>query len=227
MALQKTSPRPPLRPKFNSNLTSDRLRVGSGTITPRFLIGKATQKDRKSMFKELGLDDVDSDSTCSTPSGVTLASCLGASSYGDASTVGQIPSAAAALVSRASTSGLDLNSTLHGMADENPPIPGNQGLGASATSLDEQEHDQTSETNKWYSRLRLSSPRPRIPTAASPPPHPVSTLQRVTMLALLIAVAIPSLAFRGGEGSAVANAGVVPREQSPVDVCKRWAQQGE
>lgn len=49
----------PVRPKFNSHLTSDRLREGSGLyLPPAFRTGRSNiRKGRTSVFKELGLDD--------------------------------------------------------------------------------------------------------------------------------------------------------------------------
>ncbi|KAG6001007.1 hypothetical protein E4U21_004785 [Claviceps maximensis] len=49
----------PVRPKFNSHLTSDRLREGAGLyLPPLFKSPRGNiRKDRVSVFKELGLDD--------------------------------------------------------------------------------------------------------------------------------------------------------------------------
>lgn len=51
----------PVRPKFNSHLTSDRLREGAGLyLPPAFRTGRSNiRKGRTSIFKELGLDDTD------------------------------------------------------------------------------------------------------------------------------------------------------------------------
>jgi hypothetical protein len=49
----------PVRPKFNSQLTSDRLREGAGLYLPPLFNAPSTniRKGRVSVFKELGLDD--------------------------------------------------------------------------------------------------------------------------------------------------------------------------
>ncbi|KJZ72612.1 hypothetical protein HIM_07971 [Hirsutella minnesotensis 3608] len=49
----------PVRPKFNSHVTSDRLREGAGLyLPPAFRTGRSNiRKGRTSVFKELGLDD--------------------------------------------------------------------------------------------------------------------------------------------------------------------------
>ncbi|KAM3466975.1 hypothetical protein MY5147_000305 [Beauveria neobassiana] len=47
----------PVRPKFNSHITSDRLREGAGLRLPPFAVRVSNiQKDRRSVFRELGLE---------------------------------------------------------------------------------------------------------------------------------------------------------------------------
>ncbi|CAI4217144.1 unnamed protein product [Parascedosporium putredinis] len=59
-----TLPAPrPVRPKFNSMLTSDRLREGSLIRTQSFMTTGKVKKNRKSVFRELGLDDDLSDAS--------------------------------------------------------------------------------------------------------------------------------------------------------------------
>ncbi|KAM4059578.1 hypothetical protein HRG_011634 [Hirsutella rhossiliensis] len=60
----------PVRPKFNSHLTSDRLREGAGLyLPPAFRTGRSNiRKGRTSVFKELGLDDPH----CPPPSPVVI-----------------------------------------------------------------------------------------------------------------------------------------------------------
>ncbi|KAG6298608.1 hypothetical protein E4U09_000655 [Claviceps aff. purpurea] len=55
-----TSSSGPVRPKFNSHVTSDRLREGAGLyLPPMFQAPRGNiRKGRVSVFKELGLDDV-------------------------------------------------------------------------------------------------------------------------------------------------------------------------
>ena len=50
----------PTRPKFNSQLTSDRLREGAGLYLPALFKTPSMhiRKGRVSVFKEMGLDDV-------------------------------------------------------------------------------------------------------------------------------------------------------------------------
>ncbi|QPH00062.1 hypothetical protein C2857_003215 [Epichloe festucae Fl1] len=54
------SPSGPVRPKFNSHVTSDRLREGAGLYLPSLFRTPSSniRKGRVSVFKELGLDDL-------------------------------------------------------------------------------------------------------------------------------------------------------------------------
>lgn len=98
----------------------------------------------------------------------------------------------------------------------------------------------------WYARLPRVR-RPRIRTVSSAPPPSLSTLSRVSTIALLIAVLLPGFSsyYKGREtvSPVVADAGVIRetprtsgpvlesiverREESPTRVCRRWAHQGE
>ncbi|KAK2589767.1 hypothetical protein QQS21_012557 [Conoideocrella luteorostrata] len=50
----------PVRPKFNSHVTSDRLREGAGLYLPPLFQtpSSSIRKGRVSVFKEMGLDDL-------------------------------------------------------------------------------------------------------------------------------------------------------------------------
>ncbi|KAK3191586.1 hypothetical protein K4F52_002401 [Lecanicillium sp. MT-2017a] len=48
----------PVRPKFNSHITSDRLREGAGLVLPPFAARASNlRKGRTSVFREMGLED--------------------------------------------------------------------------------------------------------------------------------------------------------------------------
>jgi hypothetical protein len=93
----------------------------------------------------------------------------------------------------------------------------------------------------WYARLPRVR-RPRIKTVSSAPPPSMSTITRLSSIALLIAVLVPGFSYYNGREEAAPNlagAGVINtkaaeaspvlelRADSPTDVCKRWAHQGE
>lgn len=52
-----TSPTHPTRPPFNSRRTQDRLREGEGLYAMIFRTDSNLRRGRKSVFKEIGLDD--------------------------------------------------------------------------------------------------------------------------------------------------------------------------
>ena len=270
---------PPIRPQFNSMLTSDRLRVGSGTSTPRFIsAGKSTRKERKSIFKELGLDDDDnfgyhqsaspSSSTpipVVSPPVVSSGTLGGAALYDDRSPPsGPITGLVSdgGLGSPRATTGLRTQQGLHSMHDENEEgrqrhkySQSRSTISTTATTTTSASEHHIKEdygqkersklrqqaigsTKPWYARFSLTSRRPRIETTASAPASTISALHRFTMLALLVAVVLPALAYQRGGVRNVADAGpvpapevvqegIVPRGKSPVEICTRWAQQGE
>ncbi len=48
----------PVRPKFNSHITSDRLREGAGLVLPPFAVRTSNiRKGRTSVFREMGLEE--------------------------------------------------------------------------------------------------------------------------------------------------------------------------
>lgn len=82
----------------------------------------------------------------------------------------------------------------------------------------------------WYARLYKSDGRPRVQAASDAPPGGGSGVTRFTMIALLIAIIIPALSLRssaeGNKAPSVASAGpITRRDDSPTDVCIRWAHQ--
>ena len=92
----------------------------------------------------------------------------------------------------------------------------------------------------WYSKLAKGS-RPVIKTSATSPPGSYSSVTRVALIALLIAVVVPGFRYSGGSHQVNingANAGVIRepelvdnastiegRQNSPTTVCTRWSHQ--
>ncbi|KAI1846636.1 hypothetical protein JX266_007209 [Neoarthrinium moseri] len=181
------------RPKFDSKLTSDRLREGSA-LTKIQMVSNI-RKGRKSVFREVGLmDDEDEYQHKSSESS-------------DEKNFGEIT-----------------------------------GLVSEPTSPIERRRDSTGDVDesrrktRWLSKLTPVK-RPRIKAAASAPPPTLASLQRLSMIALLIAVVLPAISYNNGRNKVElsgADAGVIRnvpeiilenRADSPVDVCLRWAQQ--
>ncbi|ETS86561.1 hypothetical protein PFICI_00389 [Pestalotiopsis fici W106-1] len=186
----------PRRPRFDSNITSDRLREGSVVSPSSPMGGSSIKKGRKSVFREIGLvDDWTEDIKKSLDS-------TDEKEFGE----------------------------LTGVSLEEPASP--TGTNAETTC----DSDESRTPRRWSSILNQVK-RPRIKAGSSAPPPSTSSLHRLTTIALLIAVILPTISYHHGrqkiDNSGV-DAGVIPnppaivledRADSPVDVCLRWAQQ--
>jgi hypothetical protein len=179
------------RPRFDSKLTSDRLRESSTS----FSMASNISKGRKSIFKEMGLSDDESERSYNPQE------------FSDEKEFGEI----AGLSS-------EPRSSIGTRADD--------------------EADESKKKSRWLSMLS-SAARPKIKSAASAPPATVSSVQRMSMIALIIAIVIPAISYKNGWQKVEMNgadAGVIrepqgivleDRADSPVTVCKRWAHQCE
>ncbi|KAK3987573.1 hypothetical protein QBC44DRAFT_117838 [Cladorrhinum sp. PSN332] len=215
----------PVRPKFHHSCTNDRLRESSRSHLFLSSMSGKIRKDRKSVFKELGLDT-------DQPSGP----------YASEHEFGEITG----LASPASTYFPD---AAH--AQDNASEDGKSETGGNQNrDQDEQDQDQSDSARSptspsrssrpWYSRLTPGR-RPKVRAVSSAPPPSVSSFSRVSMIALLIAVVLPAFSYYSGDEKGalggVAEAGVIyrrtqdagpvlePRADSPTKVCKRWAHQ--
>jgi hypothetical protein len=197
------------RPRFNSHLTSDRLREGSGLRPHPFAMISNIRKDRKSIFKEVGLeDDFNGDGSPTSPTG-THTRNQSMSSEKDS---GEI----------AGLTGDNDRDDVGSKQDIND----DESINATC-----QQQRAGSTSRLWYSRIYVWYRRPRIKAASSAPPSTTSGLHRLTLIALLIAIVFPGFSYNNGRTKieiSGADAGlIVPRDTSPVDVCKRWAHQGK
>ncbi|KAK0645761.1 hypothetical protein B0T16DRAFT_509581 [Cercophora newfieldiana] len=207
--------RPPVRPKFHHHNTNDRIREGSGRPLSIHMIGKI-RKDRKSVFKELGLD--------------TDESGLG---YADEKVFGEITGLSSPTDKGGRSARVSAERGSETGSDDGRGEQKGEGEVVSPTS------PTGSQKSSWYSRL-ASGRRPKIRTAASAPPPGMAGLSRLTTIALLIAVVLPGFGYYNGREKVVvsgADAGVIQerpkgfgpvldtRAPSPTKVCKRWSQQ--
>ncbi|KAF4777573.1 kelch domain-containing protein [Colletotrichum scovillei] len=212
-----------VRPRFNSHNTSDRLREGSGLRPKAYPMVSNIKKGRKSVFKEVGLDDDFSDD-CGSPVVETFQqSCGRQESMSSEKVFGDVP-------------GLE-EAKRDGTSNDEEDDAEDDGDGDSRRSATEQReaaNDSRQQSSSqavkvsWYNKLSQGYRRPRIKTVSSAPPPTISSLQRIGMIALLIAVIIPAFSYNNGrqkiESGAIA--GVVrPRATTSTDVCLRWAQQ--
>jgi len=184
------------RPRFNSLVTADRLEEGSRLSgLPRT---SKIRKGRRSVFREVGLED---DEEHIQPSDAAQ-------------------SRKEERLSQAST--------------KRPP---SDPIFPQYERKDSIGENSTSEKPQWLSRL-ASVKRPKIKSTATTPPRAMSGIHRLTLIALLIAVFLPAIRYNNGHRKVEVNgadAGVIrepivksgleTRDDSPTDVCKRWAAQ--
>lgn len=206
------------RPRFHHRCTEDRLREGSGR-PPSFSMSRKTTKERKSVFRELGLDTDD-------PSGP----------YSSEHEFAQVTGLASPTTTPGPGAGND-----HASDDgkvETERKPAQQGQDDHDDEFAQSPASPSTSQRPWYSRLTRAR-RPRIKTVSSAPPPSLSTMTRLSSIALLIAVLLPGFSYYSGRQTAapvVADAGVIhtPGPPGPVlegragflsDVCGRWAYQ--
>ncbi|KAI1470934.1 uncharacterized protein F4812DRAFT_283032 [Daldinia caldariorum] len=180
------------RPRFNSLVTSDRLREGSRP--PRFSMGSNIRKGRRSIFKEVGLTEEEEETQRNI-----------------------IPKP-------------------HEESDAGERIELSSEITSPVETRPSEGQEPAKGKSKWLSKLALSR-RPRMKTTSSAPPPNIAGLHRLSMIALLIAIVLPTISYNNGRKKVEisgADAGVIRptptvllkgREDSPTDVCTRWAGQ--
>jgi len=215
--------RPPARPNFHHRNTNDRIREGSGRPLSFHMISKI-RKDRKSVFKELGLDSDDQD-----------VSSLNEKVFGEltglASPVESARHSARFSVER----GNDTES------DDGRSETRDRDKRQDESEFVQSPTSPSSSQKSWYSKLAPMC-RPKIRTTTSAPPASMAGISRLTTIALLIAVVLPGFGYYNGREKVVvsgADAGVIQqrpkgfgpvldtRAPSPTKVCKRWSQQSQ
>ena len=201
----------PVRPRFNSHSTSDRLRLGSNLHPLVSNMPSKISRGRRSVFTEIGVDHGATNTARAMGSSPLISEdrppfLTGEKSFGEI----------AASPTRSTRDAL--------------PADGKSKGDDSAPSASQQRKRQDSEPPiPWYTKLAGSKGRPRVKSASGAPPKSVAGLQRLAMIAMLIALVIPAFNYRSqhsGGDMGGAEAGVlVKRETSPIKVCRRWAHQ--
>ncbi|WYZ42607.1 hypothetical protein EsH8_VI_000306 [Colletotrichum jinshuiense] len=183
------------------------------------------KKGRKSVFKELGLDD-DFSEDGGSPTTATFQQADSRErkeSMSSEKEFGEI-SGLNSQCDRTSTGGDDADE------DDGDDGDGRRSDGEQRDTVTGPRGRSSSQVAKqsWYNKLSTGYRRPRIKTASSAPPPTVSSLQRLAMIAMLIAVILPAFSYNNGRqkvGSG-ADAGVIHiRQTTPIDVCLRFSQQ--
>ncbi|KZL65307.1 kelch domain-containing protein [Colletotrichum tofieldiae] len=209
-----------VRPRFNSHNTSDRLREGSGLRPQPFSMVSNIKKGRKSVFKELGLDD-DFSEDCASP---VTESFQHSRERKESMSVEKEYGVVSGLASKRGDASNDGDDD----GDDDGESTRSETEQREAPAEPRRRSSSQAAKHSWYNKLSQGYRRPRIKTASSAPPPTVSSLQRLGMIALLIAVIIPAFSYNNGHqkiGSG-ADAGVIrPRDTSSTNVCLRWAQQ--
>lgn len=208
----------PVRPRFHHQVTSDRLRESSVLRTPPFKMSGNIRKGRRSIFKELGLDDDYADSyTPSANSTPPEFQHIPYSTQDDERRFGEI-------------TGLKSDTRLDDQDDQDEEENERESKEEDAPPKREQlQRHNSSPAKPWYSKLTNPKGRPRIKSTSGAPPGTISGLQRFTLLAMLIAVVLPTFSWCKGRqvvGMSGADAGTIrKRADSPTEVCTRWAAQ--
>lgn len=192
------------------------------------MIGKIT-KDRKSVFKELGLDT-------DQPTQHHLSS---EKEFGEITGLAS-PTTPISALDRQSTSWSNERASEQAESPTGNRAEGQDGQGPRPSETDHQTSptSPSSSSKPWYARLTPGR-RPRIRSAASAPAPTMNSLTRLSAIALLIAVVLPGFSYFNGRDKVSLNgadAGVIPtddplhpvletRADSRTKVCRRWAQQ--
>lgn len=205
-----------VRPKFHHRCTMDRLREGSGR-PPSFPMSRKVSKDRKSIFRELGLDTDEPRGPYSSEREFTEITGLASP------TSTHVPETGDDNRSGDGKGITERQPTEHEGQDDRYGFP-------------QSPSSQSTSQGPWYSKLPQVR-RPRIKTASSAPPPSLSTITKLSTIALLIAVLLPGFSYyhsRGTVSPSVADAGPTVagpvldlRADSLAGVSRRWPHQGE
>ncbi|KEY64791.1 hypothetical protein S7711_08070 [Stachybotrys chartarum IBT 7711] len=206
-------PRLLTRPHFHHQITSDRLREGARAGKPPFTMNTKIRRGRRSIFKELGLDDHDCASSHPLPPSPSPNREKMPYQSDDESDSDRVA---------------DLRSE-HDKAEQQEHNDGEPKEQSETDNSRLRQRHNTISSKPWFSKLANSKARPRIKSSASAPPGTGSGLQRFTMIALLVAVVLPTFSYWNGRTRVEMNgadAGPIrPRQTSPTEVCRRWAHQ--
>ncbi|CAH0021846.1 unnamed protein product [Clonostachys rhizophaga] len=204
-----------MRPRLLSIPTSERL-SDAATIEPLIkMISGKIRKGRRSVFKEVGLDD-DADRDDENHSGDLLRPSCSQKN-------GKTPEEAERKFGELSN--------IHPRHHNTAPQPPTAASDLSPSSQDSRPRQrQNSLPNQpWYTRLTRPKGRPRVRSVSGTPPATISGFHQFTLAAMLLTLFLPSCHIHGtrpGLEVMVTDASVLSkRALSPVDVCLRWAHQ--
>lgn len=183
------------------------------------------KKDRKSVFREVGLDPVNDSETILRDQITRRSAVSDTNEKGDLIGLAPLDTKSAA----------EQGHPTEFAHDKEKIGTGPQSINSLRQSRDSQSEATSSPpqspTTKtpWYAKLATGR-KPRVVRTggSSPPPSPVQGLSTMTMLALAVAVMAPLYGRGGQDPAGVVDAGpIMKRANSPTDVCARWAQQSK
>lgn len=217
-----------VRPPFNSQLTSERLRESSRLHVLVSQMGSKIEKGRRPVFKEIGLD-IDSANTAHS-----LAARRHHPDHRQPEHQPSCPISPAqeTSVPREKSVGntSEVHVSKHPETTVTPRRHDSSSVVPSSNARPRIRKRQASEPSEsWYSRFTGSRNRYRVQSTSGGPPQATPGLQRFALILALVCVVIPgfTLTSRNYQMEAgTAEAGVITkRETSPTDVCNRWAHQ--
>lgn len=218
------------RPTFNHQNTQDRLREAARRPTS-FPMVSNIRKDRRSIFKEVGLAPEE-------PGATNILDEKHPVADEEKEESGQVQRPITLDVDEDSTTAAHTRIEDQQRNETDDMRDQSEKSSAETLSRSQSSHElsQTksisvqSAANKtpWYAKLAAGR-RPRVRTVGRTPPSPLHGLSAVSMFALVLAVLIPFTGRGKQDTVGVADAGPVmmSRADSPTDVCTRWAMQCE
>lgn len=199
-----------VRPKFNHQNTQDRLREAAKRPSP-FSMFSNIRKDRKSVFKEVGLVPEDG----------------GAMPGFDENRLAPLDTKSAELGCTADH--VHVKDKDGNAGNDEVVVKQQSGQRDSyRTAQSEPSSPQTvNSKTPWYAKIATGI-RPRVRTGSSTPPTSFQGLSRATMVVLALALVIPFTGRGKQDTAGLADAGpIMKKAKSPTDVCARWAMQSE
>jgi hypothetical protein len=180
-------------------------------------MSRKVSKDRKSIFREMGLDTDEPHGPYSSEREFTEITGLASP------TSTHVPETGDDKASGDGKAITERQPTEHKEQDDRYEFP-------------QSPSSQSTLQGPWYSKLPRVR-RPRIKTASSAPPPSLSTITKLSTIALLIAVLLPGFSYhqsRGAVSPSVADAGLTVagpvlelKADGHTGVCRRWGHQGE
>lgn len=216
------------RPKFNHQNTQDRLREAARSPTPFPMISNI-RKDRRSIFKEVGLAPEEAGVTDTLDENHAVADDKEPRQAQRSIAHNAAEDSTTTACTRVEDRQREDTNDMQDKGEQPPAAPLSRRRSLHEISRTKTVSVQSATTKTpWYAKF-ASGRRPRVRTVGGPSPSPLRGLSAVSMLALVLAVLIPFTGRGKQDTVGMADAGpiVLSRADSPTDICARWAMQCE